>query len=145
MGFLKSARLILGTPVVADGGTTGADGGVKNASNSAVERSSAVLGDGGGTAQRVDAGREERFVAIDVSHPCEDVLVHEQGLDLATALHDSTKRRPIDPQDVILCNGQRSADVTLGPVQEPDSPEATDVAKAQLCVGVLQIDNEMGV
>ncbi len=76
MGFLKSARLISSAAVVADGGTAGADCGVKNASNSAVEQSSAVLGDGGGTAQRVDAGREKRFVAIDVSHPCEDVLVH---------------------------------------------------------------------
>jgi hypothetical protein len=93
----------------------------------------------------VDAGREEGFVAIDVSHPCEDVLVHEQGLDLAMALHDSAKRRPIDPQNVILCNGQWSADVTLGPAKKPDSAKATDVAKAQLRVGVLQVDNEMGM
>ena len=119
--------------------------GVKNTSNSAVERSSPVLGNRGGAAPRVDAGREESFVAIDVSHPREDVLVHEQDLDLAMALHDSEKRRPIDLQDIIPCNGQWSAHVTLGPVKEPDSAKATDVAEAQLRVGVLQIDNEMGV
>ena len=110
-----------------------------------MKRSSSVLGNGGGAAHRVDAGREESFVAIDVSHPREDVLVHEQGLDLAIALHDSAKPRPIDLQDVILCNGQRPADVTLGPVKKPDTPKATDVAKTQLRIGVLQIDNEMGV
>lgn len=35
--------------------------------------------------------------------------------------------------------------MTLGPVKKPDTPKATDVAKTQLRIGVLQIDNEMGV
>lgn len=70
-----------------------------------MERTSPVLGNRGGAAHRVDTGREESFVTIDVSHPREDVLVHEQGLDLAIALHDSAKPRPIDLQDVIPCDG----------------------------------------
>lgn len=161
MESLKRAGLTVAAAVVQQRRAVVANGLVQGGLDSAQKTTRLCGIQAVGMTKRMDAGRKERLVAVDVAQPGDDPLVHEQGLDLPSALENSAEGRGRDFQrfgteqakDVSAARTARSlrarASYARGLFhavdQEPHAAESPRVAKTQLGRRARHGDAKMGM
>ncbi len=98
-----------------------------------------------GTRQRMNGGREQRFVAVDVAEPGNDRLIEQQRLDLTPAREDRAERPRFELERLHAQRTEFAPDVPLIAGETPDPSESPRITETQLSRPVTDANPKMGV
>jgi hypothetical protein len=142
MARLEFAGSAFHRRVIADRRAAMANRLAKNATHRAVEQRNRLRRKFARSREGMNARRKERFVAINVAEPAQAVLIHQERLDLPSASQDFPKAGQRNLQRVGSQRRQwKSACFPL----IPNAAESPRIAKANLPLTAVQLQEEMGV
>jgi len=117
--------------VVGNAGAAMLDRHLKNGGDVSMQFLGARSGEPVGAGARIDAGREERFIRVDIAHPTYKRLVEQQRLDVsAVAFKPCEKLRHRDSERVGAGAREETGDFRI----EFNTAELPDVVKNQRAV-----------
>jgi len=145
---LIGAGGIVRRAVVVDTRSLSANGLVEDSTEDTMQPPHGHRIDMMGLSERVNSCSVQRLITIDVAYPRYELLIEQQGFDLAGALAQSSELLQRNRQGIRSCWREPASDPLVaveGAVNQPDTPESPGIAKTHFCPPAQEGEPQMGM